>query len=124
MKDLSISRREFLHAAAGAAGASMVGSSGLAGAETAFGQAGSTAPSDRLRFGIIGVGMEGSGLLTTAVQLPGVECVAAADLWDPRHELAREIVGKPIRTTRRYQDLLEAKDIDAVLNRLFGLAKG
>ena len=35
-------------------------------------------PSDRLRFGIIGVGMEGSGVLSNAVALPGGECVAAA----------------------------------------------
>jgi hypothetical protein len=49
-----------------------------------------------VRFGIVGVGMEGTGLLTTAIQLPGVECAAACDLYDGRHELAREIVGKPI----------------------------
>jgi predicted dehydrogenase len=59
--------------------------------------------------------MEGSYLLPIAIQLPGVECVAAADLYDGRHELAKEIVGKPIRTTRRYQELLEAKDIDAII---------
>ena len=59
--------------------------------------------------------MEGSGLLTTAVGLPGVECVAAADLYDGRHELANEIVGKPIKTTRRYQELLDDKGIDAII---------
>jgi predicted homoserine dehydrogenase-like protein len=115
MKGSTISRREFIHAAAGAAGASVIGGPGLLRAESIAAQTGSTSPSDRVRFGIIGVGMEGSGLLTTAIQLPNVECVAAADLWDPRHELAKEIVGKPIRTTRRYQDLLDAKDIDAVI---------
>ena len=62
-----------------------------------------------------GMGMEGSGLLSTAIKLPGVECVAAADLYDGRHDLAKEIVGKPIRTTRRYKELLDAKDIDAIL---------
>jgi len=115
MKGSTISRREFIHAAAGAAGASVIGGPGLLRAETIAAHTASTSPSDRVRFGIIGVGMEGSGLLTTAIQLPNVECVAAADLWDPRHELAKEIVGKPIRTTRRYQDLLDAKDIDAVI---------
>src|SRR5207249_5572036 len=73
------------------------------------------APSDRVRFGIVGVGMEGTGLLTTAIQLPGVECVAACDLYDGRHELAREIVGKPIKTTRRYKELLDDKTIDAII---------
>src|SRR5439155_9926929 len=71
--------------------------------------------SDRVRFGIVGVGMEGTGLLSPAIQLRGVECVAAADLYDGRHELAKEIVGKPIRTTRRYQDLLDDKSIDAII---------
>jgi len=69
-----------------------------------------------VRFGIIGIGMQGSGLLRTAVSLPGVECVAACDLYDGRHELAKEIVGKPIPTTRRYQDLLDNKEIDCIIN--------
>ncbi len=53
------------------------------------------APSDRIRFGIIGIGMQGSGLLSGAVSLPGAECVAASDLFDGRHTLAKEITGNP-----------------------------
>jgi predicted dehydrogenase len=108
-----LSRRAFLQTTAGVAGASLIGSSALL--EKPAYAAHSVAPSDRVRFGIVGVGMEGSGLLSTAIQLDGVECVAAADLYDGRHELAKEIVGKPIRTTRRYQDLLDSKDIDAII---------
>jgi predicted dehydrogenase len=75
-----------------------------------------TSPSDRVRFGIIGIGMQGSGLLETAVSLPGVECVAAADLYDGRHTLAREITGNSsLPVTRRYQDLLDRKDIDCIV---------
>ncbi len=74
----------------------------------------SSSANDRIRFGIVGVGMEGSNVLGTAVALPGTECVAAADLYDGRHTLAREIVGKPIKTTRRYQDLLDDKSIDVI----------
>ena len=55
---------------------------------------------------MIGVGMQGSGLLRTSVAIPGVECAAACDLYDGRHTLAREIAGANIRTTRRYQELL------------------
>lgn len=74
------------------------------------------APSDKLRFGIIGIGMEGSGLLTGAVTLPGVECVAAADLYDGRHTLAKEITNNPnLFTTRKYQELLDRKDIDCII---------
>jgi predicted dehydrogenase len=110
-----LSRREFLQTSAGAAGASFVG--GTAFLESAsFASTGKAmAASDRVRFAMVGVGMEGSGLLTTAVALPGVECVAAADLYDGRHELATEIVGKPIKTTRRYQELLDDKGIDAII---------
>src|SRR5438874_10677857 len=112
-KDLS--RRQFLHRTAGAAGA-------LAASPTIFLEPEhiplplqSTPPSDRLRFGIIGIGMQGSGLLRDAVQLPGVECVAACDLCDGRHTLAQEIVGKKIPTTRRYKDLLDNKEIDCLI---------
>jgi len=109
------SRRRFLQTTAGAAGASLVPHSVLLNAEPLPASSSPVAASDRIRFGIVGVGMEGSGLLSTAIQLPGVECVAAADLYDGRHELAKEITGKPIRTTRRYQELLDAKDIDAII---------
>ena len=110
-----LSRRGFLQTSMGAAGASLMARGIRLDGEPIPAAAEQTPAADRVRFGIVGVGMEGSSLLATAVALKGVECVAAADLYDGRHELAREIVGKPIRTTRRYQELLEAKDIDAVL---------
>ena len=72
--------------------------------------------SDRIRFGMIGIGMQGSGLLPDAISLPGVECVAAADLYDGRHTLAQELTGNPsLPTTRHYQELLDRKDIDCIV---------
>jgi len=74
------------------------------------------APSDRVRFGIIGIGMQGSGLLANSIELPGVECVAACDLYDGRHTLSKEIVNNPsLHTTRRYQELLANKGIDCLI---------
>lgn len=93
----------------------MVGGTKLLEPEYSLAEGRMDSASDRVRFGIVGVGMEGNQLLSTAIQLPGVECVAAADLYDRRHDLAREIAGKAIRTTRRYQELLDAKDIDAII---------
>ena len=63
----------------------------------------SPAMSGERGFGMIGIGMQGSGLLPNAISLPGVECVAAADLYDGRHTLAREITGNPsLPVTRRW----------------------
>jgi predicted dehydrogenase len=71
---------------------------------------------ERIRFGIIGVGMQGSGLLSNAITLPGAECVGAADLYDGRHTLAKEITGNPdLFTTRDYKKLLDRKDIDCII---------
>ena len=72
-------------------------------------------PSDRVRFGIIGVGMQGNGLLATSITLPGIECVAACDLYDGRQTLAMEIVNPNLPTTRRYQELLDNQDIDCII---------
>lgn len=112
----TVSRREFLELGAVAAGASLIGNHRLLAEPGPTPTPSRVAPSDQLRFGIIGVGMEGSGLLSTAIRLPGVQCVAAADLYDGRHVLAREITNNPSLTvTRRYQQLLEDKNIDCIL---------
>ena len=74
------------------------------------------ATGEKIRFGIIGVGMEGAGVLGSAITLPGVECVGAADLYDGRHILAKQITGNAnLFTTRQYKELLERKDIDCIL---------
>ena len=115
MSKKGFSRREFLQSTAGATGALAAAPSIFLKPEYIPSVLERVAPSDTLRFGIIGIGMQGSGLLTAAVQLPGVECVAACDLYDGRHLLAQEIVGKKIPTTRRYQDLLDNKEIDCLI---------
>src|SRR5919202_1307268 len=108
----SLSRREFIGVGAAAAGASLVGGRiVLPSAARA-----ARPPSDRVRFGIIGVGMQGSSLLTESIKLPGVECAAACDLYDGRHVLAREITNRAdLPVTRRYQQLLDNKEIDCIV---------
>src|SRR3569833_2667667 len=108
-----VSRREFIGVSATAAGALAASSTLLS--EPLFASK-NVAPSDRLRFGIIGIGMQGNWLLSSAIDLPGVECVSACDLYDGRHTLAREITNNPkLPTTRRYQDLLADKSIDCLI---------
>lgn len=108
-----ISRRSFIRRSAGVAGAAMAARTILLDSPSPA--AAAVPPSDTVRFGIIGIGMQGTGLLESAVTIPGVECVAACDLYDGRHDRAREIVGKNIPTTRRYQELLDNKEIDCLI---------
>jgi predicted dehydrogenase len=109
------SRREFLGVTAAAAGGSLAARTIILDPEPAVAPQRPLAASDRVRFGIIGVGMQGSGLLGTSIMLPGVECAGAADLYDGRHTLAREIVRPDLPVTRRYRELLDNKDIDCIV---------
>jgi len=112
---MSFSRRAFLHTGA-VAGALLATKHILLESNAAAAQSNAVAPSDRVRFGMIGIGMQGSDLLRGAVSLPGIECVAAADLYDGRHTLAKEITANPsLPTTRSYQELLDRKDIDCIV---------
>ena len=70
---------------------------------------------NKIRIATIGVGGMGSGDTRFALQLPGVELVAVADIYDGRLERAKEVWGKQIFTTRDYREVLARRDIDAVI---------
>ncbi len=108
------SRREFLGVSAVVAGASLAGHPILPDFQPAR-QAPRVPASQRVRFGIIGVGMQGNSLLRESIRLPEVECAAACDVWDGRHTLAREIAGESLPVTREYQRLLDDQSIDCVI---------
>jgi len=110
-----ISRRNFLQTGVGAAGGILASRAIPLDAEAVYAIPRDVPASDQLHFGIIGVGMQGSGLLSSAITLPGAQCVAACDLYDGRHTLAKEIAGPSIATTRRYQELLDNKTIDCLI---------
>jgi predicted dehydrogenase len=110
------SRRDFLGLGAAAAGASFAAQAVFLDPLPLAAMPQATSPSDRVRFGIIGIGMQGNGLLGNAIQLPGVECAAACDLYDGRHTLAQEIVkSTSLPVTRRYQELFDNKEIDCII---------
>lgn len=114
--DNKLPRRRFLKRTAAATG-TLLASKRVLLEEPLLADGGrAAAPSDQLKIGIIGIGMQGSGLLPNAISLPGIECVGAADLYDGRHLLAKQITGNPnLPTTRSYHELLERKDIDCVI---------
>ena len=108
------SRREFLGVGAAVAGASLVGNPILPSAGPTW-QAPRGAPSNRVRFGIVGVGMQGVSLLSESIKFENVECAAACDLYDGRHALAREVSRPDLPVTRRYQQLLDDRNIDCII---------
>jgi predicted dehydrogenase len=70
---------------------------------------------DKIRLATIGMGIIGHYDTRTALQVAGTELVAVCDLYNGRLEQAKNVFGKDIMTTRDYREILERKDIDAVL---------
>ncbi|HMJ67409.1 MAG TPA: Gfo/Idh/MocA family oxidoreductase [Cyclobacteriaceae bacterium] len=70
---------------------------------------------DTVRIGVIGYGVQGHYDLETALKVPGVELAGICDLYTGRLENAKELHGKDLYTTINYKDLLDRKDIDAIL---------
>src|ERR1700689_4546883 len=73
------------------------------------------AANDHIQFALIGAGGQGQGDTKVAVQVPGVKLVAVADCYNGRLERAKEIWGADTFTTRDDKEILERKDIDAVI---------
>ena len=70
---------------------------------------------DKIQIGVIGMGIMGNNDLKTALKVEGVELVAVCDLYQGRLDRAKEVYGNDIFTTRDYRELLNRKDIDAVI---------
>jgi predicted dehydrogenase len=104
------SRREFLQVVAGAATAAptVLRAQRAASSRT-------VAPNDRIRVGIVGVGIRGQQDLRSALRAPGVELTAAADVYAGRLTLAKELWGSQVFTTRDYREVLARPDVDAVI---------
>jgi predicted dehydrogenase len=114
-KGWQVSRRHFLGLSAKAAAAGVTAPTILLEPAWMRGQNAPVAPSDRVRFASIGTGIRGCNLLEASRQVPAAECVAICDLYQARHTAGQEALGRTVPSTSRYQDLLDRKDIDAVI---------
>ena len=70
---------------------------------------------DKIRLAVVGFGIQGHGDLSTALQVPGVELTGVCDLYTGRLENAKEMYGKEIFTTKNYHEVLDRKDVDALI---------
>ncbi len=70
---------------------------------------------DQINLGLIGSGIQGIHDTTAALKVDGVKLVAVCDLYTGRLDRAKELWGDHITVTRDYRELLERKDIDAVI---------
>ncbi len=117
MAEKKNTRREFLKIAS-------LGAAGLALVHPGRGQAEilksprvpqQISPNDRIRIATIGMGIIGFYDTRTALEVPGVEMVAAADCYDSRLTRTKEEFGNQVDTTMDYREILDRSDVDAVI---------
>jgi predicted dehydrogenase len=101
---MATSRRHFLQTTAGI---------GLA-AQSAVAQRQFSA-NDKVQVALIGAGIMGIGDCDYSRNVPGVELVAVADVYEGRLTRAKEQWGNHLFTTRDYREVIARKDVDAVI---------
>lgn len=105
---MNSTRREFMSSAATSAAAGVIAAGAV---ESARGfQAG-----DTIRVGCIGTGGRCRRLMESLRTIPNVKIAAVCDVWDQRLELGKKLAEPGAFATKKYEDLLDRKDIDAVV---------
>lgn len=99
----SITRRSFLQASAATAAVLAAPHAKILGAN------------ETLNVGCIGTGGRCRGLMKSLVQVPNVRIVAVADIYDGHLEAGQKLADPKAFATKKYKELLDRKDIDAVL---------
>ncbi len=114
-----LNRRQF--AASSIASTSLAaGSLGTAGALGSTGLSALAADrvagaNERIRLGFIGVGNRGDQVLDGFLQHKDCEVVAVCDIFAPYTEFAAKKAGTNPKQTRDYREVLDRKDVDAVV---------
>lgn len=70
---------------------------------------------ETIRLGGIGVGGRFRHLMKSLPKLPGVQLVAVCDVWDDHLAQAKQLADPKVFVTKHFEELLERKDVDAVV---------
>ena len=70
---------------------------------------------DKINIALIGAGGMGTQDVITALKVPNIKIVAACDLYDGRLKDAKTKWGADIFTSRHYKEILNRKEVDAVI---------
>jgi predicted dehydrogenase len=84
-------------------------------AAAGFGDAQQASPSDRIGVGVIGCGGMGQMNLSDFLRNPEVDILAVCDAFQPNAERARQLAGGKAQLYRDYRQVLDRKDIAAVV---------
>lgn len=103
-----VDRREFLKKAA-------IATAGAGLGFPALGNAAQAAPSDKVIVGVIGTGRQGRGDLTAFRRQPDVEIVAVCDVYKDNLDQGLRDSGGKAQTYTDFRQVLDRKDIDAVI---------
>src|SRR5271156_5182222 len=68
-----------------------------------------------VRLGIIGPGSRGKELIRNFLRVPGVNIVAAADVYAPRFQELNQLCGYTVASHSDYRALVDRKDLDAIV---------
>jgi predicted dehydrogenase len=117
--DSGSSRRRFLRNLAASSAAVAVGTNVFATATKdnyfEFLHRRGITSNDHINIALIGSGGMGVQDTITALGVPGTKIVAACDLYDGRLKEAKTRWGTDLFTTRSYKEVLNRKDVDAVI---------
>src|SRR5438270_9940144 len=100
----AMTRRGFLHTSAVAAAAMSLAPAAQARNAT-----------DRIQIGLLGIGGRCRQLHKALVNVPNIRITAVCDIYDKNLDDGRKLADPAALATKRYQDVLDRKDIDAVL---------
>ncbi len=102
---MSTHRRTFLQATSAAVGAAALAAPAIQGQNA----------NERINIGLIGTGGRCRRLMQSLARIPNVRMAAICDIYDRHLNLARKLAHPNAFATQNYQQILQRKDIDAVL---------